>query len=689
MSLTSYMTPFIYSLLTLIWLATFLILAFQLIKNKDHDQSVKILLFILAIDAFRTLFESSFFGILYSSELGFLPHSFSFLSDVNYLRLIPKVLNLITGSAVLILLTLKWLPRLLTEHYLQGNKVKDLQSEAIKKEIIEQRLTLEHSRDQEFFKIFQQLQNISEKSLLEETLKLSLRLMNNSQGSIHLISENNKLITTSIWINGSETYFLHDHKTSEVFMDTNQLLLNRTFIHNDVENISEEIKIYSDEYYNNFSHQLVTSVTSNYELKLIISVSNSKESYKLIDQDLLENTLEKILIQIKYHQSQKELLESKIEAEKASQAKSNFLATMSHEIRTPMNVVVGMGDILLESDLSEQNRYYVDLIQQSGNTLLDLINNILDLSKIEAGQFDLCTSPYDLKTVIKKLCLLMEKKAHTKSLSLTLNIDESFPNIIIGDQSRIRQILLNLISNSIKFTESGLINIQLTYNKESIFIRVKDTGSGIGAEHLDTIFNKFTQVDSTLMREQGGTGLGLSITKQIVELMGGTISVESIFGKGSIFSVEIPLVVLPKEMRPRKTEKKVEPSIDLKDFNLLIVDDAEFNRFLVETYLKETSCSFDTASNGDEAVKYIKENNYDIVLMDIQMPIKDGLTATSEIREWERANNKKHHQIIALTANALEQDEKQSLDAGCDLHLIKPIKKKTLFETLSKCEKIY
>ena len=382
-----------------------------------------------------------------------------------------------------------------------------------------------------------------------------------------------------------------------------------------------------------------------------------------------------------------ELKQAKATAESASRTKSDFLASMSHEIRTPMNAIMGIADLLAKTSLTPEQDKYVQVFRRAGDNLLNLINDILDLSKVEASQLELERTGFTLTDHLEKVIEMVASRAQEKGLVLVYEIAPSVPIALLGDPTRLRQVLLNLIGNAVKFTESGEVSLRVTLDQDSaaapvLHFTVSDTGIGISREKLNSVFERFTQADSSTTRRFGGSGLGLTICKRLVELMGGRIWVESVVDKGSVFSFIVPFEIWRDAPEGTSEPIDIDPELPLTALRILLAEDSPDNCMITIAYLQDTPYRLQIAETGASACEMFAAGHFDLVLMDRQMPVMDGLTATRKMRAWERANNRAPVPIIALTASALKGDREMCMAAGCTAFLTKPIKQEVLLRTI-------
>ena len=364
---------------------------------------------------------------------------------------------------------------------------------------------------------------------------------------------------------------------------------------------------------------------------------------------------------------EKQLEEARENAEQSLETRKLFLANISHEIRTPINAISGMSGILADTNISETQKQYVNAIQSSSKSLMVIVNDILDMSKLESGKFSAEFIPFDIRSIVDPLHTSYHLRTDEKGITFVIEYPEDMPKWVFGDPTRLGQILNNLISNAIKFTDTGKVSLKITFEKNGkqndFCFNVTDTGIGIDQEKLKTIFEFFSQEDNTITRRFGGTGLGLAISKSISELLGGEIIVESEKNVGSTFKFCVTMPEASEQMK-----KDIIVHSDLTGKNILIVEDNELNRFLAVTILKKWNANIHIAENGEEAVQAIRNKAIDVVLMDIQMPVMDGVAASIAIRK--ELNSKVP--IIALTANALESEKEKCWQAGMNEYITKP-----------------
>lgn len=512
---------------------------------------------------------------------------------------------------------------------------------------------------------------------IEETLRVN-------EGKFRALTENTSDITIIVGTNGKITYL--SPSFLKVFGENNDLYIgpkNWSYIDNSDYNkikrgiilsarISKTICINKIEAFSTDGEKLyfevyITSMVNVDGVKGIVL-----NAHNVTDRVLYE----------------KEIIIAKEDAESANQAKTEFLANMSHEMRTPLNAILGITELLNDYELDGSYCDYIDVQKKAGQSLLMLINDILDLSKIEAGQMSLEHTSLDLKYELNSCVQIVSAKINSKPVKINFTYDEKLSLYFLGDSARIGQVILNLLSNAFKFTKSGDIAlnallIEKGSNDEVILIEVIDEGIGISKDNMKLIFESFTQENASITRKFGGSGLGLSISNKLVKMMNSELQVESEVDKGSRFFFELILEVadMPESFSANISEKD-DGIKQTKTPKILVVEDSEDNRVILSSFLKKYDYEISFAENGLVGYEKFQSGDYDLVFMDIQMPVMDGYESTSKMRAFEKANKLKKVPIIALTANTLSKDIDMTIEVGCDDCIIKPFKRDKILKIL-------
>ncbi|MBS4013969.1 MAG: response regulator [Bacteroidetes bacterium] len=531
-------------------------------------------------------------------------------------------------------------------------------------------------------KIIGTIRNISERKKVEESLRLS-------EERYRILADNSSdLISKHSW----DRTFLYVSPVCKKLLgyDAKEMtgLSVYKFIHSDdIEDIRRN-HIYLLE-------NKTTSLIESYRIRKKNGQYIWFETTNQVIYNPLTNLVEEIVCvsrDVTERIEKEELIRAKEVAERSNVAKSEFLANMSHEIRNPMNAIIGMANTLSKTELEENQKKYLNSILLSDRTLLNILNDILDFSKIEANKVDITYSEFELNKLMSKVTKLYEPICSQKNLAFETKIEKDIVNKLYGDEQKIVQILNNLLSNSVKFTNSGKISIEVTqtYIKDSnvkLKFTVKDTGVGVRKKDISKLFESFRQLDISTKKEYQGTGLGLSIVKRLAELMNGNVVFESVYGKGSTVSFEVPLIIsetnpIHQELDAASSKKQFKSN---KLIKILVAEDDAINQLYIASFLKSKGWQVSTASNGIKAIEEFQKESFDIILMDGQMPKMDGFEATKNIREIENQSGKnKNIPIIAITGYAIQGDRERFIDAGMDDYITKPIDENKLVQIIEK-----
>ncbi|WP_141706266.1 ATP-binding protein [Desulfuribacillus alkaliarsenatis] len=457
-------------------------------------------------------------------------------------------------------------------------------------------------------------------------------------------------------------------------------------------------------------NMLIEPIDFEQQTYILIQINDITNQYKQV-QLLKEEIKERKRVEEIIRKSELEMKRLRDKAIEASNAKTDFVATMSHEIRTPMNAIIGMAELLQDTELTEEQLEYVKIFNHAGENLLRIINDILDFSKIESGKMEKEDVEIMLPEFLEDIVSMYSFQAYKKNVKFSYKAKTDIPAFAYGDPTRLRQILTNILANAIKFTHTGEIIMEVRHkqvadNQIELQCRIQDTGIGIPKHKLQAIFEPFSQVDSSTSRTYGGTGLGLTIVKNLLEMMNGTIEVDSDLGDGTVFTFTVVLKVNPGSMSKDIPELKITgqqedsnwqnvkingmTSSNLEKIGkvnehkkrILVAEDTPDNYKLIQLYLKDEDFIIDIAENGLIAVELFKKNNYHLIIMDIEMPELDGLEATQQIRQWEQEEGLMETPILAVTAHAILKYRVKSIEVGCNHYLAKPIKKKEFIDTV-------
>ncbi|MBF0224859.1 MAG: response regulator [Desulfobacterales bacterium] len=565
---------------------------------------------------------------------------------------------------------------------------KNLKKDINNRKRIESALRINEARLKSLYEL-SQVKIEDTRELVEYALEEAIKLTRSKVGYFHFFKENKSMIELFTWskevFDKCQVSKGHNYSLELAGIWADSIRLKKPVIHNDYQNIADK-KGYPKGHFHVIRHMSVPVINKN-EIIAVCGVGNKNEFYDesdILQLQLYMDGLIKILFRNQQEQSLKEAKEA---AESANRSKSSFLANMSHEIRTPLNAIIGFSQLLQrDSMLTDSQKEYIHAINRGGEHLLALINDILELSKIEAGKSVINPTNFDLYTLLEDLQIIFKERTSSKLLQFAFEIEDELPRYVVTDESKLRQIFINLIGNAVKFTEEGGIAVRVrthktTADKYYLDVEIQDSGPGIPETEMNKLFKHFEQT-SIGIKKGSGTGLGLALSREFIRLMGGDITVSSEFGKGTLFQFKIEIQIgQPVDAQNDNSQRIIGIDNGQKKYRILVVDDNEENLNIAVNLLQMVGFETNKSVNGKEAVTQFEKWNPHLILMDIRMPIMDGYEATKRIKSTEKS---KQTPIIALTASVFEDERKKIIDIGMQGYIRKPFRENDLFHEIGK-----